>query len=416
MGAFSAAQTLAMAGGAATMGAVLDRLGIWRAIVAGVSVFLVASLGLALAEAASAAAGAVGGLRASVSAYVFTSTMPFIIAWARHSERQYVSTLALLGRVAVDHDGVAAGRVSARRSPRPGRRDLPIDAHRRHRASPPLGSCRCFAWGRPAEAGDCPIRPRPRKRRNPTSGGRCAGTSSVFVLVGGLMAVGAGMVIPFYNVYLTTLGADATLVGYIYAVGGLSAAPHRAAGPDRFAAPGFDLGRGGGPLVGRAVLSGADPSAGVAAGGGGAHRAADEHLDGLADRLDLHRRRAAAAGAGRGSTGCGRRRGISGYSGASLLAGVLIVRVGYEVTFLDLIVFTVVAMVDLRRLLQPTPTGALRGAPRSPAALAANAARPGRPGGTFPVMRRTGLRLSRRRSAAVVGMATTPLVARCPGT
>ena len=30
--------------------------------------------------------------------------------------------------------------------------------------------------------------------------------------------------IPFYNVYLTTQGADATLVGYIYAVGGLSAA------------------------------------------------------------------------------------------------------------------------------------------------------------------------------------------------
>ena len=47
---------------------------------------------------------------------------------------------------------------------------------------------------------------------------------SVFVLVGGLMAVGAGMVIPFFNVYLTTIGADSTTVGYIYALAGLSAA------------------------------------------------------------------------------------------------------------------------------------------------------------------------------------------------
>jgi MFS family permease len=93
MGAFSAAQTLAMAGGAATMGAVLDRLGIWRSIVAGVSVFLLASLGLALAEQPPIllVLSAVSGVGL---AYLFTATMPFIIAWARHSERQYVSTIA----------------------------------------------------------------------------------------------------------------------------------------------------------------------------------------------------------------------------------------------------------------------------------------------------------------------------------
>ena len=40
-----------------TMGTVLDRLGIWRSIVSGVSIFLLASLGLAFAEAAAAASG-----------------------------------------------------------------------------------------------------------------------------------------------------------------------------------------------------------------------------------------------------------------------------------------------------------------------------------------------------------------------
>ena len=63
MGAFSAAQTLAMAGGAATMGTVLDRLGIWRSIVSG---RIGLSTGLArarLCRGAPAAPHPVGHLR-----------------------------------------------------------------------------------------------------------------------------------------------------------------------------------------------------------------------------------------------------------------------------------------------------------------------------------------------------------------
>ena len=93
MGAFSAAQTLAMAGGAATMGTVLDRLGIWRSIVSGVSVFLLASLGLAFAEARPLllVLSAISGVGL---AYLFTTTMPFVIAWTRRDERQFVSALS----------------------------------------------------------------------------------------------------------------------------------------------------------------------------------------------------------------------------------------------------------------------------------------------------------------------------------
>ena len=93
MGAFSSVQKLAMAGGAATMGMVLDWLGIWRVIVAGVSVFLLASLGLAFAEDPRVLLwlSAISGIGL---AYLFTTTMPFIIAWTRRNERQFVSALA----------------------------------------------------------------------------------------------------------------------------------------------------------------------------------------------------------------------------------------------------------------------------------------------------------------------------------
>jgi MFS family permease len=47
---------------------------------------------------------------------------------------------------------------------------------------------------------------------------------AVFVAVGGIMSIGAGMVFPFYNVYLTTLGANSVEIGIVYAVSGLVAA------------------------------------------------------------------------------------------------------------------------------------------------------------------------------------------------
>jgi predicted MFS family arabinose efflux permease len=45
-----------------------------------------------------------------------------------------------------------------------------------------------------------------------------------FVLMGGLMSIGVGMIWPFYNVYLKSLGSSNDQVGYIFALGGLVAA------------------------------------------------------------------------------------------------------------------------------------------------------------------------------------------------
>ena len=45
-----------------------------------------------------------------------------------------------------------------------------------------------------------------------------------FILMGGLMSIGVGMIWPFYNVYLKSLGSSNDQVGYIFALGGLVAA------------------------------------------------------------------------------------------------------------------------------------------------------------------------------------------------
>src|SRR5690606_7966127 len=46
----------------------------------------------------------------------------------------------------------------------------------------------------------------------------------VFVAVGLITAIGAGLVVPFYNVFLQTLGANPRQIGLIYALGGIAAA------------------------------------------------------------------------------------------------------------------------------------------------------------------------------------------------
>ena len=191
------------------------------------------------------------------------------------------------------------------------------------------------------------------------------------------MAVGAGMVFPFFNVYLTTLGADSTTVGYVYALGGLSAAAVGLSAPL--------ISRQLGSLVGVAVVRLSivpfylalilTPSS--TAGRRDPHRAADEHLDGLADRFDLHCRSATPSGedaslrftGGRMEPGVlrGEPGGRSPHRQCRIPGDLF--RSGRLHRASD---------DHLRRLLQPASARALRRAEQRPATLATQSATVGR--------------------------------------
>ena len=341
MGTFSAVQTLAMAGGAASMGIVLDRLGIWRAIVSGVSLFLAASLALAFAEqrAVIVVLAAVSGVGL---AYLFTTTMPFVIAWTKRDQRQVVSTLAFsVVSLSLTMGSLLGGFL-------PGA--LPGDDVQTYRWTLVAGTgiaALCLlpmlAMG-PARRG--------RELPDPTAAKEATGAAqrrqvrrdmAVFVLVGGLMAVGAGMVIPFYNVFMTTLGADSTTVGYVFALGGFSAATIGLLAP----AVSRRLGSLWGvalvrlsvvPFYVALILVPGLPLAALA------HIVRQTSIS-MAWPIDSTfisevlppRARSRVFGLRSAAWNLG-------YSGASLVAGFLIVRVGYNVTFLDLIGFTILSM------------------------------------------------------------------------
>lgn len=341
MGAFSAIQTLAMAAGAATMGPVIDRLGIWRSIVTGFSVFVVSALGLAFAEQPRLilVLSAISGLGL---AYLFTTTMPFIIAWSRRNERQSISALSF----SVISLSTTLGSLIGGFLPD----ILPGDDLQTYRWTLVTGTCLAafglaplFIMGPARKGRGLPDPTALKEATDPREKRQVRRDVAVFVLVGGLMAVGAGMVIPFYNVYLTTLGADATTVGYVFALGGLSAAVIGLAAPA--------VSRRLGSLYGVAavrlvivpfyLLLIVMPTLPVATV---AHVVRQTSIS-MAWPIDSTFISEALPPRARSQVfGLRSAAWNLGYSGASLAAGFLIVHVGYEITFFDLIFFTVLSM------------------------------------------------------------------------
>lgn len=341
MGAYSAIQTLAMAAGAATMGTVLDRLGVWRATFGGVSIFLASSFGLAFAETPAViyVLAAVSGIGL---AYLFTTTMPFIIAWTRRSERQIVSALSF----SVVSLSTTLGSLVGGFLPQA----LPGNELLEYRWTlvagsviATLGLIPLLMMG-PARTGrGLPDPTAAKEAADATERRQVRRDMAVFVLVGGLMAVGAGMVFPFYNVFLTSLGASSSTVGYVYAIAGLSAALIGLSAPFisqklgslygvvvvRLAIVPFYLALVFAPALPLAAITHIVRQTSISMAWPIDSTFIAEVLPPRA-RSRVYGLRSAAWNLG--------------YALASLVAGFLIVHYGYAVTFLDFVAFTILAM------------------------------------------------------------------------
>jgi MFS family permease len=342
MGQFSAAQTVVMAGAAATMGPVVARLGIWRVMTVGLAVFLLTSFGLAWAErpiVLLVLSGASGlGL-----AYLFTSTMPFIIEWTPRADRQHVSTLAF----AVIGLSGTLGSLLGGFLPRLLGAFDPLWAYRWTLVA---GTALAAASAAPllmmvqARQGKAEPDPTAMSEATDAAGRRRVRTDvAVFVLIGGLMAVGAGMVVPFYNVYLTTLGADAGQIGVVYALAGLGAATVGLAAPA--------VARRWGALAGVAAVRLAGlpfyllllfvPALPIAIA---AHVVRQTSIS-MAWPIDsTFISEVLPSSARAGVFGLRSAAWNLGWAGASFVGGAIIVRAGYAPTFVVLILATVGSM------------------------------------------------------------------------
>lgn len=229
IGAYSAAQTICMGLGGIALGMLVNRHGSWRCVFAGFVVFVFASTVIAFAESRYLlfALSATYGIGLT---FLFNTTMPFLMEWETRAQRGHAAAVSfslislsltigsllggllpnLFGALVANGDGdsiaayrwtLLAGTAIAAIGLLP---LLLMQQARRGRAATPESLV-----AEPTTRGE--------KRQVRADMG-------VFVVIGGLMALGAGMVIPFANVFLTERGADTAQVGIIFAASSASAA------------------------------------------------------------------------------------------------------------------------------------------------------------------------------------------------
>ena len=235
IGVFNAINTLAIAAGALTMGAVLRRIGTWRALAFGGSGAFVLQLVLAMTEAPPVLL-VLSGLYGFTVAYITTTTMPFLIEWSRPAQRARTASIAFaLAALAATIGSLLGGFVpevaaaitgGQAESPLSYRIALITGSLLGAAGLYPLFRMRAARQGKPRDAGRAaPAETDHAARRQTRS------DVSIYVLLGGVLALGFGMVIPFYAVYLTVSGIAPGSVGFIYAVGNLLGAVFSLAGP-----------------------------------------------------------------------------------------------------------------------------------------------------------------------------------------
>lgn len=229
IGAVQAAQTVCMAGAGVSLGMMINRIGAWRSLAGGAGLFLSMLILLAFAEreALILVLAAVSGVGL---AYLFNTTMPFIMDWTRPEQRQQVAALSFsLISLAITAGSLVGGFVPSllaaligpieRGSVEAFRWTLVLGAVLGMGGMVPLFLMREARRGRPREEGGATVQEETTEERR-----QVRRDVVVFVASGGVMALGVGMVMPFYNVFLTTLGANSRQIGYVYALGGATAA------------------------------------------------------------------------------------------------------------------------------------------------------------------------------------------------
>ncbi len=229
IGAFNAIHTVGIAVMSLTMGTLINRMGVWRCTTMGFMFFLASSILLVTITQpvillCLAVLGGIG------TAFLFVPTMPFIVDLTRSSERHSVAALTFsLNSLSTTVASLVGGF-----TPRALAAFTSFDA-----ASAPAFRSTLFLGLGIASLALIPLfrmseqrkRSRPEDAAQDTQTGlpplepaRVRRHMLVFIAVGGMMSLGAGMVFPFYNVYLSSLGASAGQIGLIFSFAGVAAA------------------------------------------------------------------------------------------------------------------------------------------------------------------------------------------------
>ncbi len=225
IGLFNGLSTVALALGALALGRLLNRFGSWWCITYGTAAYVTASAVLAFMTGKYSIL-VVGLLQGAGTAFIFVPLMPFVIEHARPEARATVAALALsLTSVSATIGSLLSGWAPRLLGPLLG---LPVPGAESFRlglvislvltalALLPMWLMRQARLPQTQHtARHLLVTSEERREREARR------HALAFVATGGLLSLGAGAVIPFYNVFLSSIGLRASTIGTIYALASL---------------------------------------------------------------------------------------------------------------------------------------------------------------------------------------------------
>ncbi len=229
IGLFNGVQTVFMGLAGLTLGLTISRFGLWASLVSGVLLFFSASYLVSIIEHRIVLL-VLSALFGFGLCYLFNFSMPFILEFSPPEERARVAAVtfsvvslaitfgSLIGGFLPDLVQRFTGGVGS-----PGVTEYRITLLTGTTIAA-LGLIPLFLMGEARRSNAAQELARAAITETPLERKQVRSDLLVFAAVAGLMSLGVGMVIPFYNVFLTTLGADSQEVGYVFAFGSAAAA------------------------------------------------------------------------------------------------------------------------------------------------------------------------------------------------
>jgi MFS family permease len=228
IGIYNATSTVALAAVAMVMGPLIGRLGGWTCITYGTILFVVASALLALLGSAVPIL-AVSLLAGAGTASLITPIMPFILEWESSEHRGTAAAFAF----SVNSLSLTLGSFIGGWSPRLFNAlfSWEIESELSYRAAlllalgvvvigliPMYRMTTARIHSGEEEGTFAAVAELPPTRR------QVRRDIAIFASATGVFALGVGAVMPFYNVYLNTLGARPSRIGMVFALAGIVAA------------------------------------------------------------------------------------------------------------------------------------------------------------------------------------------------
>ncbi len=228
IGTFNAVQTVAMGIAALVIGVIINRYGSWRCTVYGTIGFLASTAMLAMFTSSSAIL-AISAVNGAALAFMMVPTMPFIVEWTTSAQRTTAAAITFsLNSVAMTLGSLFGGWSPKVLSLTFGTTVESVSAYRitiligialATSGLIPLWLMRQIRNSENAEIAQASI-----FVEMPSATSRTRRDLMMFVIIGLIMSLGSGAVVPFVNVFLESIGSRPSQIGLVFSVAGVVAA------------------------------------------------------------------------------------------------------------------------------------------------------------------------------------------------